>query len=384
MPRYSLDNVTIDGFRGLKNLRLDNMGLINILVGPNNCGKTSVLEALSILCNATDPFEWVWVVRRRDFGGLDETRIQSLRWCFTQSGELTDPEMMFKGECNMTCDGQFPLTKLRVAYEEMEGVAIDGELGRLAKRRAGDSSRDLELDLEPSRGATISHYVESTGSLLRSGMAVPQPAVAQVWEYYPVPAGRPARSRSRAPTETLTPYSYQINKIQVRSYSRYLLGREKGSALKLIQEFDPEINGIILASLRGVRPAIHLEHRRLGSAPLSVFGDATRRAVLMAGTIPSLKGGGVLLIDEIETGIHASKLNRVLGWLARVARELRVQVVATTHSLEAVDAIALAIQDTAPDLVTFHLDQTKEQTTVKRIDADLLSRLRSERGLDVR
>jgi AAA15 family ATPase/GTPase len=49
MPRYSLDSVTIDGFRGLRNLRLDNLGLINILVGPNNCGKTSVLEALSTM-----------------------------------------------------------------------------------------------------------------------------------------------------------------------------------------------------------------------------------------------------------------------------------------------------------------------------------------------
>ena len=99
----------------------------------------------------------------------------------------------------------------------------------------------------------------------------------------------------------------------------------------------------------------------------------------MAGTIPSLKAGGVLLIDEIETGIHASKLHRVLGWLAKVARELRVQVVATTHSLEAVDAIAIATQDAGPDLVTFHLDQSDEQTRVKRIDADLLLRLRRER-----
>ena len=45
MSGYSLDNVTIDGFRGLRDLRLDDLGLINVLVGPNNCGKTSVLEA---------------------------------------------------------------------------------------------------------------------------------------------------------------------------------------------------------------------------------------------------------------------------------------------------------------------------------------------------
>ena len=109
MPQHSLDRVTIDGFRGLRNLTLDGWGRLNILVGENNSGKTSVLEALSILCNPYDPYEWMSMVRRRDFGGLDETRIQSLRWCFRQSGELADPEFLFKARCEMTCRGKFPL-----------------------------------------------------------------------------------------------------------------------------------------------------------------------------------------------------------------------------------------------------------------------------------
>src|SRR5437773_7336880 len=121
MPGYSLDNVTIDGFRGLRNFHLDGLGLINILVGPNNSGKTSVLEALSILCNPLDPSEWIWMVRRRDFGGLDETRIQSLRWCFTQSGQLADPELMFEGACTISCNGRFPLRQLHVTYRDIEG-----------------------------------------------------------------------------------------------------------------------------------------------------------------------------------------------------------------------------------------------------------------------
>ena len=33
MPRYSFENLTIDGFRGLRSLRLDGLGLINVLVG---------------------------------------------------------------------------------------------------------------------------------------------------------------------------------------------------------------------------------------------------------------------------------------------------------------------------------------------------------------
>src|SRR5437879_13920664 len=114
MPEYSLKNVTIDGFRGLRNLHLDNLGLINILVGPNNSGKTSVLEALSILCNAFEPFEWVSMVRRRDFEQLDETRIQSLRWCFPQSAQLADPSGRFEGSCMLFCAGMRVLQALRV------------------------------------------------------------------------------------------------------------------------------------------------------------------------------------------------------------------------------------------------------------------------------
>ena len=382
MSAFSLNSVTIDGFRGLRNLRLDEMGLINVLVGPNNSGKTSVLEALSILCNPVDPWEWIWMVRRRDFGGLDETRIQSLRWCFTQGGEHADADSMFQGVCNMGCSGRFPLKKLTASYEEIEAVDTVGELEKFAKQRARGQER--EIDLEPKRGAQISHTWESDETLLRTGMSVSQPVTIQVWEHYPVPAGRPPRRRSRAPTETLTPYSYQINPIQARSYSRHLGSPERHAVLGLVREFDDEITGVELASFRGVRPAIYLMHRRLGPAPLSIFGDALRRAVLLAGTIYSLKGGGILLIDEIETGLHVSLLQRVFKWLAKVAGELRVQVVATTHSLEAIDAIALAIPDRASDLVTFHLEQTEDGTRTKRIGGELLLRLRRERGLDVR
>ena len=89
----------LTGSAGSRNLRLTGSGLINVLVGENNSGKTSVLEAMSVLCDPFNPYEWLSVVYRRDFGGLDENRVQSLRWCFQQHGELKDFEAMFEGEC---------------------------------------------------------------------------------------------------------------------------------------------------------------------------------------------------------------------------------------------------------------------------------------------
>ena len=383
MTKNSFDTVEIDGFRGLRRLRLENLGLINVLVGENSSGKTSILEALSILCSPFEPEEWLWMARRRDFGGLDETRIQSLRWCFAQTGQLADPDIFFEGECVMSCRRAFPLRLLRVRYKDIFGEP-DPKVLRLTGKK--DSGRDEEFDvLEPRRGALLTHSIESEGgqrSLFEEGPLTSRSL--EVWEDQPVTVGRPRSKKSLIPTETLTPYSYQINRVQVRYQSKHLFDRSADDILELVRQFDPDIEGINIASVRGGRPSIYLNHRRLGPAPLSVFGDALRRAVLLASTLRTLKGGGLLLIDEIETGIHVSALQRVFEWLRRTARELRVQIVASTHSLEAVDAIALSASEAPGELVTYHLEQTERETRAKRIDGELLIRLRRERGVDVR
>src|SRR6266545_1340278 len=48
-------NLHIERFRGIAALDLDGLKPINLLVGRNNTGKTSVLEALFLLCGATNP-----------------------------------------------------------------------------------------------------------------------------------------------------------------------------------------------------------------------------------------------------------------------------------------------------------------------------------------
>ncbi|WP_365303649.1 AAA family ATPase [uncultured Thiodictyon sp.] len=102
----------------MRGLDLDGLGRVNILIGANDSGKTSVLEALSILCKPYDPGERAAMIRRRDFGGLGETITDSLRWCFTQISGLCEPDELFSGRCELQCEGRFPLRKLTAAYSE--------------------------------------------------------------------------------------------------------------------------------------------------------------------------------------------------------------------------------------------------------------------------
>ena len=49
-----ISKLNVKAFRGIKNLCLDDLSLINIIVGSNNCGKTSLLEAIKVMENPED------------------------------------------------------------------------------------------------------------------------------------------------------------------------------------------------------------------------------------------------------------------------------------------------------------------------------------------
>lgn len=61
-----LDALTIGRFRGIQGLQLANLGQINLLVGENNSGKTSVLEAFSLYANPLDERRWRQVASSRE------------------------------------------------------------------------------------------------------------------------------------------------------------------------------------------------------------------------------------------------------------------------------------------------------------------------------
>ncbi|NJL58201.1 ATP-binding protein [bacterium] len=113
---------------------------------------------------------------------------------------------------------------------------------------------------------------------------------------------------------------------------------------------------------------------------LPMFGDGLKRALLIALTILNITDG-ILLIDEIETSLHVSILSKVFTWLIEICRRRNIQLFLTTHSLEAIDAMLQP--DIAIDrIVAFRLNSMGQPA--QRFSGDLLYRLRSERGLDVR
>ena len=103
---------------------------------------------------------------------------------------------------------------------------------------------------------------------------------------------------------------------------------------------------------RGV-PAIYGDIGSSPPLPVSVMGEGTKR--LLALSLAFLKAqNGVILVDEIENGLHHSVLIDVWKNLDWLSREFNVQVFATTHSYECIVAANNAFNELESTDLHFH------------------------------
>jgi len=98
--------------------------------------------------------------------------------------------------------------------------------------------------------------------------------------------------------------------------------------------------------------------------PLPFMGEGMRRVLSIVLAIANAPGG-VVLIDEVENGLHHSVLIKVWQAIADAAERADAQVFATTHSYECIQAAHKAFSEKRPsDLRLFRLDRVDSEIRV--------------------
>ncbi|MBC6477091.1 MAG: AAA family ATPase [Hormoscilla sp. GM7CHS1pb] len=367
-----IKNLTIHQFRGLRDLSWDSLGQINLLVGVNNSGKTSVLEAISTYCRPLDPLQWL--TRGRDLKGDRQYLLSRLKWQFPalpQNQQNGDRKIdVYQVQTHISGDGSFPVIDSRAIYRELTGVG-----------KSGEHQADLELvatifnpqQHQEKQECSVNFQLWNSGGLItRSEVLSPKKVGHQDL----------ASGNLMLPVEIVTPLDHWIEKLQVGLLSEAILQRFKAEVIKLLQVIDSGIVGLEILDNQGIGSGLYIDHKQLGLAPLSICGNAVRRLLLYALTLAKVRGG-VLLIDELETSIHTDALGGVFSWLVQWCSKMDVQLFATTQSLEAVDAMLDATSEDV-DLVLYRLRPEESQTKLIRLDRETLCIIREELGQEVR
>ena len=114
--------------------------------------------------------------------------------------------------------------------------------------------------------------------------------------------------------------------------------------------------------------------------PVGSLGDGIWRLLGVALALVRASGG-VLLVDEIDTGLHYSVLVDMWRLVFETARKLDVQVFATTHSRDCYEALAAV---TEPDRTEISLQRIERGKAEAVAFTELEIRQAAERGLEVR
>jgi len=73
-----------------------------------------------------------------------------------------------------------------------------------------------------------------------------------------------------------------------------------------------------------------------------------RRILAMMAAIAAMKNG-VLLVDEIENGLHYASLSVMWKAIFTACKEYNVQLITTTHSYECIEAFSKVYEMIEPD-----------------------------------
>lgn len=350
-----LQELYIESYRAVRGLRLQQFGRMNLLVGSNNAGKTSVLEAVGLLARPLDPGQWVQTATNRDASG---PVVDSLWGIFPsasalnlEGGEQSSKHIRIRATLEEERRLRAYATAFTEAWADLERPGAEAQTDAVIRIRADveeglkKAGHEMEFRSTPRRVA-LGHGITH----LRAFVVTP--------------------TTHRSTQQLVTHLSHVID-----------LG-QKEKCVELLQIFDDAVEDVEISRPLS-RDTIRVRLKNNVVLDLATFGDGMRRAFAMS--IALIRAaGGILLIDEIESAIHARALGQVLPWLVRAAEGADVQVLATTHSLEAIDAVLRVFEGEKPDtVVTYHLRRSDGSHVCHRYELPELRDLREE-GLDIR
>lgn len=344
-PRFEgdkahLSTLTVAQYRSITGLTLEGLGRINLIVGENNSGKTSVLEAISLLMHQSDPGEVLAALRRR------------ARWDITRDAEWTSQELPAP-------------------------VQVTAHLSGTPSR---ESSVTLTRSTEPPESAEDRvMFLCSLANESRAGEHI-QRSTIDIW------AGREPKMQVHGerfwlgPTVFHSPFSSSDPETLQRANERAIrLGVKDRLMQFLREEIDGDLRSIELVRDHRFRVS---HNKRADSPDLSSFGDGLQRA-FQIGLHLAAAAGGVLLIDELENALHTNLLIPFTRLIQELAVEFNVQVFISTHSKETVDAF-LFNDYRNEDIVAYGLPAKGSEQPVKRYGGPGLRDVVEGLDLDIR
>ena len=309
MNAKHITDISIENFRGFGHLELKGLQAVNLIVGQNNAGKTSLLEAIAMLADPASVSQMPGLLRA-NVGNVDK---RFFRWLLKDAGGVSSARLI---------------------------ASVNGTQNELVMYKSPPPPN-------PGPGFAQVHGSQSLWVFNRL-----QPKQLSI---------RVVSVQHRSPNVLVRSFGNAVRKREGEELVHSILKAVDNRILRV--RVDPVEEGNIIAVDLGLSESV----------PLSQAGQGIYRLVAvlsdLIGETPQ-----VCIIDEIENGIHHTVLKQMWRGMAEISERLGVQIFATTHSRECLEAAETVFFDDDKagkrDFAVIQLMRVKDEVVGKVLNED--------------
>ncbi len=303
-PNKHLDSLTIKNFRMLEDVEIEKLGHVNLIVGKNNSGKSTVLEALALLASGFEPKIIETVTFNRDIE----------RHNFNKN--YTIPHIDIKSFFSRNFNNKFDYKKIIFIGNTELYINFGFE-------KYYDELNDLESEFK---------YIlddEDLSICYDSNKKIPHSsddnAIGEEIDYF-------------VKLSYLNTSFLGINDI-AHCWDSIILTDDEDIVIQTLQMIETNIINLAFITVDEERiPYVRLKNIK-NRIPLHEMGDGVIRLLQIILKVIHARDG-FLLIDEFENGLHYSVQPKVWGLIFELAKRFNIQVFATTHSWDCIESFA--------------------------------------------
>lgn len=340
---------TIKNFRCFDELTVEGMGRINLIAGKNNVGKTALLEALWVHSGGANPN---YGHRLDILRGIEPDTPSDF---YLNLFHGFDPRSKF--ELSARGDWSEDSRTLTIAFED----ALNSQV--ITERFDANLVETQQVSSNPFHSSAIvrTAYSQEDGEdvVTKGRLSIQQlaPGVFDTLVQWYVEEGNLPNDIPKS--VFLSVMNNRLDAETVARFSNLEKSGEQSVVLEMLRKVEPSLERLTVL-VTGRDPRIYADLGTRPLVPLQLMGAGMSR-ILSVGLAIATCPRGIVLVDEIENGIHHSVMEKVWKAIGAFARSYDVQLFATTHSYECIGAAYRAFEsDEEDELRLFRIERTQE------------------------
>ncbi|WP_316826228.1 AAA family ATPase [Pedobacter miscanthi] len=339
-----LQKLEISNFRGIKHLEIDDLKMVNVFLGKNNVGKTSILEAIFISLGSQNPRVAVTI---DNFRNLLHNDTEDFRFIFY--------ELNYNNELNIKTfyeeNGLEKSLRITPNHVRIYNSILENQ------NSISSLAANTDYDKIPVTGIKMNYESKKRHAKKESSIATIELEALNQYKLTPsklVETNRAVLVTGNIQMLSLTP---KLDKL--------IINKQEGKLIEFLKLVDSSIQGIALGSNGMILCDTGFGKRY----PLNLLGEGVVKLLSILLAIYDAEGG-LVLIDEFSNGLHFTALKSLWKAIFYSAQLNNVQVFLTTHHYESLEYLRQVLED---DEYSQFQNQVRSYTIRKLQDGNMKS-----------